>query len=285
MAFEPFAFVENLFLFTKSDIKTILIPITVFGCLSAPSTGFARLLHTIAWVWLNLLQFCVSNQSLPDSVEEDVRNKPWRPIPAHRVSLLAARKLRWALLPLCLAISLGYHVGYPGLALALGIWVNNELALDSHWITRNLCCALGYAAFNAGATYVACGPRTCHLGSTTVATHVNAALIVLTTIHAQDFEDIAGDRLSKRKTLPIVYPYASRVSMAVALPAWSIAICVIWGATALQAIVLTGLASYLGWRFHFLRSPTADRRSYIIYNLWLCFAQGFPFLVQHHASV
>jgi len=178
----------SLFLFIKSDIKTILIPITVFGSLSAPSTGFARLLHTIAWVWLNLLQFCASNQSLPDSEGEDARHKPWRPIPARRVSILAARKLRWALLPLCLAMSLGYHVGYPGLALAFGIWVNNELALDSHWITRNMCCALGYAAFNVGATYVASGTRTCHLDPTTETTHVNAALIVLITIHAQDFE-------------------------------------------------------------------------------------------------
>ena len=114
-------------------------------------------MHTLAWVWLNLLQFCVSNQSLPESVEEDRNNKPWRPIPSRRMSRHTARALRWALLLACLAISSSYSVKYPGLALSLGIWLNNELGLDCHWITRNICNALGYAAFSAGATHVACG--------------------------------------------------------------------------------------------------------------------------------
>jgi len=64
--------------------------------------------------------------------------------------------------------------------------------------------------------------------------------------------------------------------MAVALPAWSIAICVIWGATGLQALALTGLACYLGGGGSIScapRPPTAGL------PLSTTFAQGSPFIV------
>ena len=129
---------------------------TLFGTMAAPRTASGRLPHTLAWVWLYLLQFCVSNQSL--SVAEDLANKPWRPLPAKRLSVVTARRLRWLLLPICLTSSLCYPGAIlPGIALTLGIFVHNEMYLDSHWLTRNICNALGYAAFNGGATYVACG--------------------------------------------------------------------------------------------------------------------------------
>lgn len=54
-------------------------------------------------------------------------------------------------------MSIAYGVILPALALTLGIILHNEMKLDSHWLTRNVCNALGYAAFSFGATYVACG--------------------------------------------------------------------------------------------------------------------------------
>lgn len=170
------AFAYTLYLFTKSDIKTILIPVvrsqrrrlpndvtqpfsqTVFGAVSAPSRDPRSLLLTATWVWLNLLQCDVSNQSTPGSAAEDAANKPWRPIPAGRLTIDAARMLRWALLLICLAVSCAWGATIPGIALAVLFWGYSELGCDSaHWSLKNAFNALGYGAFNLGATCVASG--------------------------------------------------------------------------------------------------------------------------------
>ena len=164
---------HTAFLFTKSDIKTILIPIvcskslayncsqsinpvgqTSFGLIAAKCTSLHTGLLAVAWVWLYLLQFCVSNQSI--SPDEDALNKPWRPIPSGRITVSDSRWLRWMLLFACLILSFHHNVIGPAVALTLGIWINNELRLDNHWLTRGICNALGYASFNAGATAMAC---------------------------------------------------------------------------------------------------------------------------------
>jgi 4-hydroxybenzoate polyprenyltransferase len=113
------------------------------------------MLCAVLWTWLHLLQFCVSNQSL--NPEEDVLNKPWRPIPSGIVSVLNARILRWILLPLCLSLSImmSLEALWQGISLAIAFIAYNELHLHSHWLTRNACNAWGYASFNAGASAIA----------------------------------------------------------------------------------------------------------------------------------
>lgn len=105
-------------------------------------------------MWLHLLQFCVSNQIA--SLDEDAINKPWRPLPAKRVSLHHYRLLRQALVPLCLFTSFAMRRGMlQSIVLVVATWANNELSLDSHWVMRNIMVAIGYAAFNTGAVEVA----------------------------------------------------------------------------------------------------------------------------------
>jgi len=111
------------------------------------------MLCAVLWTWLHLLQFCVSNQS--QNPEEDVLNKPWRPIPSGIVSVLNARILRWILLPLCLSLSMSLEALWQSTSLAMGFIVYNELHIDSHWLMRNACNAWGYASFNAGASAIA----------------------------------------------------------------------------------------------------------------------------------
>lgn len=126
----------------------------MFAFLSAPDPSMARLPCVMAWVWLNLLQFCVSNQSI--NPEEDASNKPWRPIPSYRIATRSARILRWVLLPMCLALSAYLNVLREGLVLAIAFLYHNECNLGSHWILRNVCNVIGYGAFNAGASALAC---------------------------------------------------------------------------------------------------------------------------------
>jgi hypothetical protein len=46
--------------------------------------------------------------------------------------------------------------------------------------------------------------------------------LVLTTVHATDMVDVAGDSAIRRATFPILYPLLSRTSLAVSLIAWTL---------------------------------------------------------------
>lgn len=100
--------IYSIWLFTYSDIKTIIIPKTIFGALSAlaaPSFGFnpsytpsplgvgLRLPLTVFWVWINLLPFAIDNQRHPGSIAEDKMNKPWRVMPSRRMTPAQAKRL------------------------------------------------------------------------------------------------------------------------------------------------------------------------------------------------
>ncbi|KAI0757357.1 UbiA prenyltransferase family [Daedaleopsis nitida] len=268
----------TLYLFTRSDMKTILLPTLVYGTAAAPtSLTLAQVLPRTLWIWVHLLQFCTSNQCV--GVHEDAANKPWRPIPSRRITVARARALRWALLAACLALSARSGVLLPSAALALATVAYNELRLDSHWAPRHVCNALGYAAFNAGATYVGCKGPQCVPETSISAAQVINALVVLTTIHAPDLEDAAGDRLDGRRTLPVAFPRASRAVLLVALLGWSAFLVRFWGTGAVFSAVLLGLGALAGVRFVALDSPEADHTSFRLYTVWLCTVQIVPFLV------
>jgi hypothetical protein len=95
-----------LWLFTFSDIKTIIIPSSLFGICNAPSAHqygisvsrsidmpylLLRLPLILAWTWVNLLPFTISNQRTGPAVAEDAINKSWRPLPSGRMSPDTAR--------------------------------------------------------------------------------------------------------------------------------------------------------------------------------------------------
>ena len=165
--------IVTLFLFTKSDLKTILIPVvsglpicpqvlritycpqSVFAALSQPNASPGRVAASVFWTWLHLLQCCTSNQTTHPA--EDLRNKPWRPICSKRIAMEHALLLRWSLLPLCLIQSYSLGVPWQGLSLSLGVVVYNELGFGSHWFSRTLCNVWGYVSFNYGAVGILSG--------------------------------------------------------------------------------------------------------------------------------
>ncbi len=93
------------------------------------------------------------------------------------------------------------------------------------------------------------------LGDSITEAILRGALIVLTTIHAQDFQDVPG----------IVAPTASRISM-ILLLMWSMWLGVI-SQTAIAQIFLISAAIVVGGRFMLFRTVPADRISYILYNV------------------
>ena len=111
------------------------------------------------WVWINLLLFNVSNQSQPGAVLEDTENKPWRPIPAGRLSAKHARKYIGILHVVTIGISLMLGGVHPCLALHLLTFWYNDLGSGETWALRNFINAGGYLCFITGAMQVAIGSQ------------------------------------------------------------------------------------------------------------------------------
>jgi 4-hydroxybenzoate polyprenyltransferase len=90
--------------------------------------------------------------------EEDVRNKPDRPLASKRITLKNAIRLRILLVPICIAFSALYSfpVMLASIAVAVTTLIYNELGAHSaHWIIRNVAIAIAYGMFEAGASLVA----------------------------------------------------------------------------------------------------------------------------------
>jgi len=265
-----------MFYFTKSDIKTTVIPVTVFAAFAAPLNSTSDLLSAACWIWLHLLQFDVSNQIV--GVEEDKMNKPDRPIAAGRISLQDALTLRWALVPICVAYSAFYSlpVAFTSLGIAFLSFVYNELGIHAgHWIGRNTCVAVGYGLYELGATYIA-GRDKESIDNAAVLAVLTTIGILATTYHVQDFKDYEGDRAIGRKTFPIVMPNFARQQTLVAITLWSICVSYIWGLDSVVATVICGLGLYTGLRFRTLTKTIEDQRSFYWYNFWLTAVNCLP---------
>lgn len=128
----------SLWLFTQSDLKTIVIPKTVFGTLSAlafpifeinyirtPTISelLWRIPLTAFWVWIILLPFVIDNQRLALSIEEDKVNKPWRAIASGRLDKSYAKILMlWLYVATIVISSLIGGLPHAFLGILLGIF-------------------------------------------------------------------------------------------------------------------------------------------------------------------
>ncbi|KAG2050447.1 hypothetical protein BDR06DRAFT_646265 [Suillus hirtellus] len=88
---------KTVFHFTKNDIRTTLIPVTIFALSAAPGYNPTHAWNAPLWIWFHLLQFNVANQI--QDLEEDRKNKPSRPIPVGRISVDSAADMRWVMVP------------------------------------------------------------------------------------------------------------------------------------------------------------------------------------------
>lgn len=239
----------TLFLFTKSDIKTVLLPQTIFsvsafisrsGTAIFPNstTAFTDecILHLLKRLplmtlvlWSHLLLENFANQRLPGAVIEDKINKPWRPIPSGRITPQETQELLRRAVPLVLLLDSVLGIFTQGLIAMLLIWLYNDL--DGSGATpfeRNLINAVGLAWYGWSGIIVLDGSES-KLASTE--RHILPyrwlaimTMAVITTVHAQDFPDIEGDRMRGRRTMPLVYGQrVSRCSLAVLILIWSLA--------------------------------------------------------------
>ncbi|KAG9318045.1 UbiA prenyltransferase family-domain-containing protein [Chiua virens] len=256
---------ETIFLFTKSDYKTIFFPVIISSWAASPPPRTSQLVGTAVWVWFHLLQANVSNQTY--SAHEDIINKPWRPLPSGRISVRATRRFRWILLVLCLCLSAWHGTGVliSSAALSLVEIVHDDIGFSSDPVLKNLMNVGGYLTFESGATLIMSSKA--HFDRTSLIALFASGLLIFTTIHAQDFADAEGDKLSGRRTLPIVAPEGSRRYILAALPLWSIALSALWGLGPLSAVMFLCMGAFVGSQYFRFRDVKHDQASYVLYNV------------------
>lgn len=101
--------------------------------------------------------------------------------------------------------------------------------------------------------------------------------IFATTIHAQDFQDIDGDRDIGRRTIPIVFGAAARYTVLVPLVLWSLGLSIFWGLSAARGTALTALAVHVSVLY--VRAWTVRE-----YEIAYCWYNVRPFAFPHADS-
>lgn len=184
----------------------------------------------LLWLWLHLLIADISNQRLPNSVLEDKINKPWRPIPAGRVSPDGARRALQVLAPSTVGLSILLESLAPSTALLSLSWLYSDLDMGSTGpLIRNWVNALALGCFGWGGVSVLLGGGQGVDGDSLQGWILLTTLAIATTIHAQDLPDMTGDAMRGRRTFPLVHgETAARCSVSILVPVWTVAGLVFW---------------------------------------------------------
>ncbi|KAI9147633.1 Digeranylgeranylglyceryl phosphate synthase [Paramyrothecium foliicola] len=273
------SFVAIIWTFIKDDVAGFVVPSALFGILSALASG-ADLTEGKAPLAINVLQraplvllfnlaniviWDLSNQRDPESVEEDRINKPWRPIPAGRITSNQTRRVLLVALPLVLLLNytLGVHVDAL-LLLTFSFYYNDLKASDE--MCREAVIALCYTLTNKISFQIAIGADNAisYRGYLWVAT---ISAVALSTMHTQDLKDQVGDKLRGRVTVPLVLGDAvARAIVAFLLPVWSFVCGLYWGNGNHWLSLPFGL--FLAHRIWTKRTPKDDSKSWKLWSLW-----------------
>ena len=287
---------HSVWLFTLSDLKTIVGPGFVFGVtnalagaeygLKAPEEGInravlQRLPLILLYVWVNLLPFAISNQISPDAIKEDRINKPWRTLPSGRMTPGQAGHLMLAFY--LFALGLSAMVG--GLKQSttlvfIGTWYNHLAGADSSCLVRNFINALGYVCFTSGAMEVALGfplPAEIRL----VEWFGVIAAVIFTTVHLQDMYDQPGDRIRGRRTVPLVIGDGRARWMTAITMLFRGYLCPrFWSSAKTVTALSVLLAGAVAARCLMLRTIEADRLTFKLWNVWMTLVFLLPLLSQ-----
>ena len=287
---------HSLWLFTLSDLKTIVGPGFVFGVTNALAGAeyglktseeeidrgiLQRIPLILLYLWINLLPFAISNQISPDAIKEDRINKPWRTLPSGRMTPEQAKPLMLALY--LFALPLSSVTGSLKQAVTLvfiGTWYNHFAGADSSCLVRNLINALGYVCFTSGAMEVALGfplPVETRL----VKWFGVIAAVIFTTVHLQDMYDQLGDRIRGRRTVPLVIGDAhARWMTAITMVFWGYLCPRFWNSAMTVTAFSLALAGTVAARCLLLRTIEADRLTFKLWNLWMTLVFLLPLLSQ-----
>ena len=283
---------KSIWLFTFSDLKTIVGPKTFFGIMNAmavpvfgigsapqPSRVLPRFLAVALWTWINLLPFAIDNQRQPAAIKEDSVNKPWRPLPSKRLTPEQAGRMITILYPIAFLVSIFLGGLKQCIALiVLGYCYNDCGGSDVSWVTRNLINACGFICFSSGAMEVALGePLT--LKPRLVQWFLIIAGVVFSTVQTQDMYDQAGDSLRDRKTMPLVIGDGqARWVTGSAMSVWCVICPWYWKLNLGVSVLFAGFGGTIILRTFAKRSEVDDKRTFRLWNLWMVFVYSLPLI-------
>ncbi|KAI1435210.1 UbiA prenyltransferase family-domain-containing protein [Xylaria sp. CBS 124048] len=272
--------------FTESDFHTFVIPNTAFGILGAfaalvltdglqrPPTALeilCRLPLVLAFNWYNVFIFDVANQRSAESIQEDLINKVWRPIPMGKVTAMQARRILLVAIPL--AILLNYQLGVrrQGFIILVLTWMYNDLRGGDE-VVRDLVISVAYGMFNSASLEIAVGG-----GEYTDITISRDGMIwtfmisaiILTTMQVQDLKDQAGDRTRGRQTIVLwMGERFSRNSIAFFVCLWSAACLFFWRPRLCGCLLPASSGAMTAYRVLAKKTPKEDATTWRYWSLW-----------------
>jgi 4-hydroxybenzoate polyprenyltransferase len=241
-------------------------PISIAIALSKAALYFALYIYV----------FCLPNQLR--GIEEDRLNKPDRPLPSGRLSpsqVMVRWRIAMLIFPITALLLGGWQLSIWSILWQSILMAYNYGGLDKHWVTKNIVFigagtfALLGAAWQIGASH----------NAENLSWIVTISLLFGTTLHLQDFRDIAGDRRAERRTLPIAIG-VGRARIITAASLCTIPIVMLlqarprerYGITLCAALALFNLLS--AYRLLTKRTPEDDHTTYMIHTYWFCAAVG-----------
>ena len=275
---------HSLWLFTYSDIKTIIIPKALFGIATLLSgrnltkddrpeisTVLGSIPLAILWTWINLLALDINNQRGAESILEDKANKPWRPIAAGRLTANEARVLMFGAYAIAVFVSLHLGGSLECIAIIMGGWVYNVMeGANQSLLARNLLNAVGSMVFASGAAKVACTYSRTQMRQDSLSWFLLLVGVIATTIQFPDLCDQKGDAIRGRRTIPLIAgDQMARLTIIIPVAVWSFACPIFWRMKLLGFIVPVTLGTIIAVRLHRYRSVHEDKRSFSIWTAWI----------------
>lgn len=274
--------------FTESNFCTFVLPNTAFGVLGAfsgPSltqghvSSIAEILQRLPLVvlfnWSNVFIFDLANQRSPESIKEDLANKPWRPLPTGKVTAEQTRKGMLVVIPAVLFFNYCLGVWRESALILLLTWLYNDLRGGDE-IIRDLIIAVAFGLYNGGSLSIAIGPESdiTHQGYIWIGL---VSGIVLTTMQVQDLKDQTGDRGRGRKTIPLVLgENVSRWMIGLFVPIWSCCCAFFWGLRGWGYALPMVLGLYITFRVVRKCAPEEDSRTWKLWCLWTAVVYFLP---------
>ena len=286
-----------LWLFTESNFPTFVVPNTAFGILGA-SSGLClttqespsstkllqRLPLVILFNWSNVLIFDFANQRLPESVEEDLANKPWRPLPAGRVTSEQTRRLMLIGIPIVLALNFTFGVWEETSLIFILTWLYDDLKGGDE-IIRDFIIAVAFELYNMGSLKLAISAQT-EITTQGYTWILIISGVILTTMQLQDLKDQAGDRGRGRRTIPLLLGEGiSRWSIAIFVLIWSGCCAFFWELRPWAYALPAMLGGFVAFRAVWRRTSEEDSRTWKLWCLWMIVLYVLPIVHRSQAMV
>ncbi|RGP80064.1 hypothetical protein FLONG3_1835 [Fusarium longipes] len=280
----------TIWMFTKSDMPTstgINTTFAIAGILAGPGAICNADIHwadmgkgilvALYFTWHLTLCFNLGNQRQPQSVIEDGANKPWRPIPAGRISPELTHRWQLAAIASLLALCFTVMGGWQETSFYLFCtWLYNERAWgDKSWWQRALMNACGINTNRVATLRVAVMAIQANTDVKFEFTNKGlgwfliCAALVFTTIQVQDLRDQEGDKLIDRQTFPLILGDApTRWITGVAVCIWSVLCPLYWGLGIVGCMLPVVTGTLVAAHMLLCRDRKSDQTSFRLVAVW-----------------